>query len=65
MLDDGVRTTSSIDQAELERRVTAIYAKEYSLGEGSCRCSAARHCWLLLQLSNSPTRARVPVCRRV
>ncbi|KAL4432008.1 hypothetical protein ABPG77_000275 [Micractinium sp. CCAP 211/92] len=32
MLDDGVRTTSSIDQAELERRVTTLYAKEYSLG---------------------------------
>lgn len=33
MLDDGVRTTSSIDQTELERRVTALYAKDYSLGE--------------------------------
>ncbi|KAL4424364.1 hypothetical protein ABPG75_001665 [Micractinium tetrahymenae] len=32
MLDDGVRTTTSIDQAELERRVTALYAKDYSLG---------------------------------
>lgn len=35
MLDDGVRSTSSIDQAELERRVTTLYAKEYSLGEGT------------------------------
>ena len=34
MIDDGLLTTTSADQAELERRVASLYAKE--LGTGAC-----------------------------
>lgn len=40
MLDDGLPTITSRDQAELERRVVAIYEPAY--GEGA-RSGAARH----------------------
>lgn len=31
-IDDSLQTTTSIDQAELERRVAHIYATEYADG---------------------------------
>lgn len=61
VLDDGLPTATSRDQAELERRVLQIYAKDYADGGEGARSRGSR--CLVPPTCCRRCRRRAPQCR--